>query len=78
MSSVKSAVLYGTSNSDDHNEKSDLDILLSFDEITPEVLKKVKKVKDRCASLGIEVDFNTHSEKELPRNSGTDFWHNNR
>jgi hypothetical protein len=28
--------------------------------------------------LGIEVDFNTHSEKELPRNSGTDFWHNNR
>lgn len=75
---IKSAVLYWTANSDDHNKGSDFDILLWFEEINIEILKSIKIVKKRCQNLWIKVDFNSHSDLELPKKSKKDFWHNNR
>lgn len=75
---IKSAVLYWTANSDDHNEGSDFDVLLWFEEVNVEVLKSIRKVKNQCQKLWIKVDFNSHSDIELPKNSKNDFWHNNR
>jgi len=75
---IKNAVLYWTANSDDHNEDSDFDVLLWFEKINVDVLKAIRNVKLKCQYIGIKVDFNSHSEIELPRNSSSDFWHNNR
>ncbi len=75
---INNAVLYWTANSDDHNKNSDFDVLLWFDKINVDVLKAIRNVKIQCQDIGIKVDFNSHSKIELPQNSESDFWHNNR
>ena len=57
---------------------SDFDVLVSFDDVSPEIILGLRRVIEQCSERWILIDFNVHSSSEMPENSLHEFWHNNR
>ena len=73
-----SAIVYGSTLSDDYCARSDFDILLIFDDVDFKTFKKLRRIKRDFKRIGITIDFNSHIYSDLPQIRKTLFWHNNR
>lgn len=75
---VLSAIVYGSTLSDDYCALSDFDILIIFKWANYETFQKLRKIKLDFSQQGIPIDFNSHIFSDLPNNRKDVFWHNNR
>ncbi len=75
---IVSAVVYGSSLSDDYCFLSDIDILIVLKIADNESLKILRKIKEKYDSSGFDLDFNVHTYNETPKRRKETFWHNNR
>jgi predicted nucleotidyltransferase len=75
---IVSAVVYGSSLSDDYCFLSDIDILMILKNADHGSLKILRKIKEKYKLIGFDIDFNVHSYDEIPDKRKGTFWHNNR
>lgn len=75
---ISSAVVYGSTLSDDFCEFSDYDILLVVNNPDILLLKKLKGIKKDFLKNDVIIDFNVHDIGDLPDSRKELFWHNNR
>jgi len=76
--SIVSAVVYGSSLSDDYCFLSDIDILVVLDVADSASLEILREIKRKYEKDGFDLDFNVHTVDELPDKRKKTFWHNNR
>ena len=72
------AIAYGSTMCEDFYSESDFDVLLFLRNAELENLFKLREIKLKFADQNINVDFNVHSENDLPKLRKECFWHNNR
>lgn len=75
---ILSAFIYGSTLCEDFCETSDFDILVIFYNASLNNLEKLKNIKEYFVKRNIQIDFNVHSEDDIPKNRMEAFWHNNR
>lgn len=75
---ILSAVVYGSVFDDDFCASSDFDILIIFNQVNFETVKRLKGIRNDFAKEGVRIDFNSHVLSDLPQSRGEVFWHNNR
>ena len=75
---IYAAIVYGSTLNADFCETSDYDILLVFENMSMQILKKIHTIKEQFENLGVRIDFNSHLISDLPNERGGLYWHNNR
>lgn len=77
-SKIVCAIVYGSVLNKDFSRNSDFDILIVAKSPNIQFLKKLREIKSNYLLKGIKIDFNVHSETDLPSVRKGLFWHNNR
>jgi predicted nucleotidyltransferase len=77
-SKILCAIAYGSALNKDFSYNSDFDILIVAKDPDVQLLEKLRRIKFDWLSKGIRIDFNVHSETDIPSIRKELFWHNNR
>jgi hypothetical protein len=73
------AIAYGSTMGEDFYCHSDYDILVFLKECNMQELEKIKRLRQVFLHHhNLKIDFNVHTEKEIPIKRKECFWHNNR
>ncbi|MBS3127416.1 nucleotidyltransferase domain-containing protein, partial [Candidatus Woesearchaeota archaeon] len=75
---VVSAIAYGSTLNEDFCADSDYDILMVVKKPDVKFLKKLREIKLNYMKEKIKIDFNVHSDEDIPSIRKDLFWHNNR
>jgi predicted nucleotidyltransferase len=75
---IVSALAYGSTLNEDFSFTSDFDVLLIVRNPDIPFLYALRTIKESWKNKSIRVDFNVHSDTDLPAVRKKLFWHNNR
>lgn len=75
---IVSAIVYGSTLNEDFCINSDYDILMVVKRPDVKFLNKLREIKLNYMKEKIKIDFNIHSDDDIPSIRKDVFWHNNR
>lgn len=77
-SKIVCAIVYGSTLNEDFCIDSDYDILMVVKRPDVKFLKKLREIKLDYMKQKVKIDFNIHSDDDIPSIRKDVFWHNNR